>query len=297
MLLAHNYSDMLMKLDKYPVDQIPVRLACGMVRPKLMKRPNLQNEIEINYLPKCSITYKIHNCRFKVKKGSTVTFWSLMPHHIVGFNKDCAYYAINIPVSILYEWKLPQSFLDNLFKGEVQTVTKLEEEGIATNRFKRWAHLLEQGDIAQYMDCLSEICNYLKRVAYRSLSQQPCMNKVDSSLINMGETMAMFIATNFTEPIKVSDVAREVGIHSDYANSIFKKAFRTTISNYIIDQRVLYAQRKLANTNDSITSLAFQSGFNSICRFNAAFKKRNNVTPREYRKNHLTSKGCGILSY
>jgi AraC-like DNA-binding protein len=252
-----------------------------------MKKPYCHNEIEVNYLPECSITYIINNCKFKVQKGSAIAFWSLMPHQIVGFNKDCPYYVINIPFSILNKWKLPKAFLDNLFRGDVQTMTNLEVDEFEKKRFNKWNRELEQNDAELYSACLPEICDYLKRFAFKSLSAQTCLHKVEPAPNNLVETMAMFIANNFTEPIKVSDVAKEVGLHPDYANSIFKKAIGSTICNYIMDQRVLYAQRKLTNTDDSITSLAYQSGFNSICRFNAAFKKKSRLTPREYRKSHL----------
>jgi AraC-like DNA-binding protein len=278
---------MLMKLDKIPNDLKPVRLSCQLLRPKQVIKPNRHNEIEIYYLPDSSITFKIHNCKFKVRKGSTVAFWSLMPHQIVGFNEDNPYYLLNIPVSILYKWKLPRRFLDDLFRGEVQTLTNLEDHEFALKRFKKWTRELEQDGEMSYSDCMLEISDHIKRFAFNSHSPQLCVHKIEPSPINLEETMAMFIANNFTEPIKVSDVAREVGLNPDYANSIFKRAFCTTISNYIMEHRVLYAQRRLSNTNDSITSLAFQSGFNSICRFNVAFKKKNNLTPREYRKRHL----------
>jgi AraC-like DNA-binding protein len=278
---------MLMKLNKYPGELNPVRLTCELLRPKLVKKPNRYNAIEINYLPECSITYIVHNCKFSVRKGSVFAFWSLMPYQIVGFNNDCPYYAINIPVSLLYEWNLPRGFLEDLFRGQVQIMANLEDDVFAMRRFKKWTQELEQEDAGPYSECLPEICDYLKRVALKTHSSERCLQKIDPSRINLEETMAMFIANNFTEPIKVSDVAREVGLNPDYANSIFKKAFCSTILNYIMDHRVLYAERKLTNSNESITSLAYQSGFNSICRFNAAFKKKNNLTPREFRKRHL----------
>jgi len=68
-----------------------------------------------------------------------------------------------------------------------------------------------------------------------------------------------------------------VGLHPDYANVIFKKTFGYTISDYLLEQRVLYAKRKLSITQDSITSIAYDSGFNSISRFNASFRKSSGM--------------------
>lgn len=70
----------------------------------------------------------------------------------------------------------------------------------------------------------------------------------------------------------------------DLANSIFKKAFTSTISEYITEKRISNAKRKLATINKSITKIEYECGFNTISRFNEAFRKMNNCTPREFRK-------------
>ncbi len=276
---------MLMKFDERRQDLKPYGLTCQHWRPNLMKRPDRHNEIEINFLPHSSITYLIHNQKFKLKKGTTVVFWALMPHQIVDFSKGAPYYVITVPFSMLLEWQLPKVFLNVLFKGEVQTVDQSDIH-CDLGQFERWTHDLGRNDLELYAICTLEICAFLKRFALKTLSSNQSIYKVDPPPISLVERMAMFIAGNFTEPIKVSDVAKEAGLHPDYANAIFKKAFNCTISNHLIEQRVLYAQRKLTITSESITSLAYQSGFNSISRFNAAFKKKNNMTPREYRQKH-----------
>ncbi len=275
------------QFDESRADLKPYGLTCDLWQPKKMEKPERHNELEINFLPACSLTYLIHNRKVKIKMGSIIAFWGLVPHQIVDFEQSCPYYVITIPFSILKEWKLPKSFLDALFKGNILTISKLDDVGFEEKRFEKWSNELGQDEPELYAASLLEICAYIKRFAFHSLSTQSDLNQVQPPPMNLVERMAMFIAKNFTEPIKASDVAKEVGLHPDYANSIFKKVFCSTISNYIICQRVSFAEGKLTISNDSITSLAYQSGFNSISRFNAAFKKKNKLTPREYRKkNH-----------
>ena len=107
---------------------------------------------------------------------------------------------------------------------------------------------------------------------------------IDTHATTLVEKMAIFIAKNYANSIRVFDVGEAVGLHPDYANSIFKKAFGCTLSEYISEERIAHAQRKLLSTNMSITEVAFDCGFNSVSRFNAAFLKMNGCTPREYRK-------------
>ncbi|RRQ48597.1 AraC family transcriptional regulator [Maribacter algicola] len=84
--------------------------------------------------------------------------------------------------------------------------------------------------------------------------------------------------------MKVADVAHAVGIHPDYANTIFKRTYDKSLSNYLVQQRVLFVQRRLSITLDPITFIAYESGFNSISRFNSSFLKLTGMTPRAYRK-------------
>ncbi len=277
------------QFDEFRTDLKPYGLTCELWQPKRMNRPERHNELEINFLPECSITYLINNQRVEVKMGSMIAFWGLVPHQILDFKKSCPYYVLTIPFSVLKEWELPKPFLDTLFRGKILTVSKFDDLGFEKKRFEKWSSELKQNESELYSASLLEICAYLKRFSFNSLSAKSNSNKISLPPMNLVERMAMFIARNFTQPIKASDVAKEVGLHPDYANSIFKKVFSSTISNYIICQRVAYAEGKLTISNESITSLAYQSGFNSISRFNAAFKKKNKLTPREYRKKKLST--------
>jgi len=75
-------------------------------------------------------------------------------------------------------------------------------------------------------------------------------------------------------------------LHPNYAMSLFKKAFGTTLIEYLTHHRVSHAQRLLATTDEKIVEVAFNSGFNSISRFNEAFRRACNCAPREYRLHH-----------
>ena len=47
--------------------------------------------------------------------------------------------------------------------------------------------------------------------------------------------------------------------------------------------RLNYAASILENTNESITTLSLEAGFESQRTFNRVFKERYKMTPREYR--------------
>jgi AraC-like DNA-binding protein len=104
--------------------------------------------------------------------------------------------------------------------------------------------------------------------------------------LNKVEQMACFIAQNYTEKLTVDQIGAAVKLHPNYAMSLFQKTFGTTLISYLTQHRISHAQRLLATTAQTVTEIAFESGFLSISRFNDAFRRACGCSPREYRKSH-----------
>jgi len=86
--------------------------------------------------------------------------------------------------------------------------------------------------------------------------------------------------------LTIETIGREVGLHPNYAMSLFRKAFGTTLIDYLTQHRVSHAQRLLATTDQKIVDVALNSGFGSISRFNDAFRRACSCSPRDYRSQH-----------
>lgn len=72
----------------------------------------------------------------------------------------------------------------------------------------------------------------------------------------------------------------------DYLGRIFKERMGKSISDYIIDQRIKYAVGLLVESNNTIESIAYDSGFNSTRNFIRQFENRKCETPSELRRRH-----------
>ena len=98
--------------------------------------------------------------------------------------------------------------------------------------------------------------------------------------------MAAFIAENYTRKLTTDEIGRAVKLHPNYAMGLFKKTFGLSLIDYVTQHRISHVQRLLATTDVKIVEVALDSGFNSISRFNEAFKRACNCSPREYRRHH-----------
>lgn len=81
-----------------------------------------------------------------------------------------------------------------------------------------------------------------------------------------------------------SDFSKNLNIHTNHLNKILKATFGKTTSE-MIEQRILQeAKILLKNTSWNICDIAFSLGFNEASYFTNFFKKREKVTPKNYKK-------------
>lgn len=276
------YSENLYTFDETRNEFKPYGLTCELWTPSLMGRPDRHNEIEINYFPEGNITYLFQKERRTILPNRLALFWGLMPHQIVHYEGTAPYYVCTIPFSLFLEWKLPASFVSRILKGEVVLDASAENARYDEFLLRKWIDDIDKTNSEEVI--LLEMRARMNRLSH-NLSTEKDSNQptIDSNEINHVERIALYIGQNYRDTIEVSDIGEAAGLHPDYANSIFKKAFGLTLSEYIIEERISHAQRKLITTDNTIASIAFECGFNSISWFNACFKKMNSCTPRQFR--------------
>jgi AraC family transcriptional regulator of adaptative response / DNA-3-methyladenine glycosylase II len=82
----------------------------------------------------------------------------------------------------------------------------------------------------------------------------------------------------------VEGVAGRLGITDRHLRRAFGAEFGVSPVAYAQTQRLLLAKRLLTDTRLPVTEIALASGFNSLRRFNALFRSRYRLNPKELRK-------------
>jgi AraC-like DNA-binding protein len=78
-------------------------------------------------------------------------------------------------------------------------------------------------------------------------------------------------------------VQNETGIHQRKISGIIKKDTQLTFKAYLNQLRIEKAKALLTETDLSISTIAFESGYNSVSHFNRVFKSELQVSPQEFR--------------
>ncbi len=96
-----------------------------------------------------------------------------------------------------------------------------------------------------------------------------------------------YLDNNFKSQLNLDDIAEKFYISKFYLTREFKKAFGTTVIQYVLNKRIEYAKELLIYSNKSIEEIAEASGFNDQSYFSRQFKKSENMTCLSFRKKHL----------
>lgn len=256
-----------------------------------MLRPDRHDEIEINFLDRGTLTYLIGGDRVTVQPRRVTAFWAAVPHQIVAFNKVSYYYVVTVPFGWVLQWGLPERLMTALTQGQMVTDTNSDRAQLDQRLFEQWHEDVELAPDANREVVILELRARLLRLAgavlenHRHVAAAPdATGPRQQTNLEKAEAMACFVARNYTSRIQVKDIAECVGLHPDYAATLFRKTFGTTLNVLMTRHRVAHAQRQLVTTDERIVNIAQDSGFDSLSRFNRAFKQVAGTTPRDYRK-------------
>ena len=97
-----------------------------------------------------------------------------------------------------------------------------------------------------------------------------------------------YINSHYTQAIRLEEIARQFGLSVSSLSHSFARYANRSIYDYVLYRRVMLA-RKLMLTDQSLSSIAYQCGFNDYSNFLRMFTKFVGVSPSRYRREHLVN--------
>jgi len=260
-----------------------------------MAGPHMHSQIELNFVLTGQMTYWFDGRELTVDEGRLCLFWGMIPHQVTDRREGTRFVCLYVPMSVFLGLANLSRFRDAVFRGAM--IEALEIRSWDRDIFQRWREELLAGD-----ENLTEIVRNeltarvlrIERDGWRDLREEgsaiASFSANDSERVEHIERMLRFIAEHALENISADDVGNAVGLHPNYAMSIFKRAVGHTINQAIVRHRLDTAQSLLISTDLSITDVAFESGFGSASRFYEAFSQRFVEKPTAFRR-RMRSKG------
>ena len=144
---------------------------------------------------------------------------------------------------------------------------------------------------------LDDICSrqepyyelFIKSILYRFFfllfSAQPRqeVSYAGEQNIQRMKKVLTFVEENYMHSVSLSDAAGFLNFSPSHFMRFFKQNMDMTFTEYLNDYRLSISAKYLSETEESILWVAEQCGFSNLSYFNRLFKRKFNMTPREYR--------------
>ncbi len=93
-----------------------------------------------------------------------------------------------------------------------------------------------------------------------------------------------YIKANIYRNITVNELTNRIGISQPYLYKLFKARFGMSAQQFIMMQKIEFAQNLLVNSDMSITEVANSVGYQDLLAFSRMFSVKNKISPKKYRE-------------
>lgn len=118
---------------------------------------------------------------------------------------------------------------------------------------------------------------------YRLLSTVQIDTWIHEATQQKINTVIEYVFNHYPSPISLNDVAALVGMTDSYFSSFFRKSTGHRFIEFLNRVRISRACTLLSATDQQITRICFEVGFNNVANFNRRFHELKGITPSEYR--------------
>lgn len=249
-------------------------------------------DMQVSYVSCGKACFQVDGEEIILNQKEGIIFNSNVLHQIIPYSDDCKVFSIMFDDSIISgneQSLIGKKYVDTVIKSnnlkfiilkrdvswQREVLQYVKETYIIYNK-KEYAYELE------VVNNLNQI--WIKLV--RNLKDK--IEKINKKISHDDERVKVainYIKENYKHEISLDDIAKSCNISKSECCRSFKRILKTTPFEYLMKHRVLKATEYLYNTDESISNICMNVGFNGISYFGKIFKKYMNCTPSQYREN------------
>lgn len=144
----------------------------------------------------------------------------------------------------------------------------------------------EMSDLRRFLQVV-ELLDFLaaapetERRPLASEGYSPLLSQRDIGRI---DEVIRFLQARKSGPVTLDEAAAVAGMAPKTLCRFFKKNTGRTLMRYLSELRIGDACRRLLESDQPVTEIAFACGFNNLSNFNRQFRRLKNASPREFRR-------------
>jgi AraC-like DNA-binding protein len=262
--------------------------------PVVMPKEHAHGHIEINWLTDGYMDYVIDSHSVRLPGSRLLIFWAGIPHRAVGIDRgprnDALQCNVYLPLDDFLYMPRTGKLLDTMMGGGV---IALQEGTIGSETLHRWYDDYRSGEPERIDILKSEIAIMLRRASATGWDEVlpswiEAVTPATKSATPLRYAVAMirYVLENLAQPLPAEDIAEVVGLHPNYALSLFSSVMKVPLHKFVVRMRLIRARSLLAEGAPSIENVAFESGFPALSQFYAQFRNAYGMTPQQMRNSY-----------
>ena len=248
-------------------------------------------EIEITYVQKGTMCYKVNHMVYNLKEGDIVFNNSGALHSGTMENqKDCAYIPVTFDSRLIYGFfqsTVNSKYVDPVIQDSMLPAICIDQSEPWHKPFREY--LLRIIDLDEKKPDFYElditIClQSMWRLLLEHITYEPQASRENSLEYDRIKKILSYIEENYQNKITLNDIAGHIHLCESECTRLFKRHMNTTLFAFLQEYRI---ERSLEFLQDDqpVSAVADKAGFSDPNYYSKVFAKIKGCSPREYR-NH-----------
>ena len=248
-------------------------------------------EIEITYVQKGTMCYKVNHMVYHLKEGDIVFNNSGALHSGTMENqKDCAYIPVTFDSRLIYGFfqsTVNSKYVDPVIQDSMLPAICIDQSEPWHKPFREY--LLRIIDLDEKKPDFYElditIClQSMWRLLLEHITYEPQDSRENSLEYDRIKKILSYIEENYQNKITLNDIAGHIHLCESECTRLFKRHMNTTLFAFLQEYRI---ERSLEFLQDDqpVSAVADKAGFSDPNYYSKVFAKIKGCSPREYR-NH-----------
>lgn len=250
-------------------------------------------EIEITYVQKGTMCYKVNHMVYHLKEGDIVFNNSGALHSGTMENqKDCAYIPVTFDSRLIYGFfqsTVNSKYVDPVIQDSMLPAICIDQSEPWHKPFREY--LLRIIDLDEKKPDFYElditIClQSIWRLLLEHITYEPQASRENSLEYDRIKKILSYIEENYQNKITLNDIAGHIHLCESECTRLFKRHMNTTLFAFLQEYRI---ERSLEFLQDDqpVSAVADKAGFSDPNYYSKVFAKIKGCSPREYRKHRL----------
>lgn len=248
-------------------------------------------EIEITYVQKGTMCYKVNHMVYHLKEGDIVFNNSGALHSGTMENqKDCAYIPVTFDSRLIYGFfqsTVNSKYVDPVIQDSMLPAICIDQSEPWHKPFREY--LLRIIDLDEKKPDFYElditIClQSMWRLLLEHITYEPQASRENSLEYDRIKKILSYIEENYQNKITLNDIAGHIHLCESECTRLFKRHMNTTLFAFLQEYRI-ERSLELLQDDQPVSAVADKAGFSDPNYYSKVFAKIKGCSPREYR-NH-----------